>query len=124
MAPIPLPEPRRLGTIHVERNLDLVGKLYQRSIHPAARTVATGGRLTAPLVVDLLSVKGGKPAQYDLPLHFAGQIIDAGFPLQSNVGARPVLGTEAGYQHLWVDATGTPDAANARLTWILSLIHI
>jgi hypothetical protein len=53
MAPIPLPEPRRLGTIHVERNLDLVGKLHQRSIHPAARTVATGGRLTAPLVVDL-----------------------------------------------------------------------
>lgn len=74
--------------------------------------------LAAPLVVDLLSVKGGKPAQYDLPLHFAGQIIDAGFPLQSNVGTRPVLGTDAGYQHLWVDATGTPDASNARLTWI------
>jgi len=74
--------------------------------------------LTAPLVIDLLSVHGDKPAQYDLPLHFAGQIIDAGFPLKSNLAERPVLGKAAGYQHLWVDAIGAPDAANARLTWI------
>ena len=71
-----------------------------------------------PLVLDLLKVKGDKPAQYDLPLHFAGHIIDAGFPLQQNLAARPVLGKDDGYQHLWVDAIGTPDAANARLTWI------
>jgi hypothetical protein len=74
--------------------------------------------LAAPLVVDLMRVHGDKPAQYDLPLHFAGQIIDAGFPLKSNVAERPVLGKAAGYQHLWVDAVGAPDATNARLTWI------
>jgi hypothetical protein len=89
------------------------GVAFRRTL---AQVVVEG--LTAPLVVDLLTVKGDKPAQYDLPLHFAGQIIDAGFPLQSNVGTRPVLGPAAGYQHLWVDATGTPDATNARLTWI------
>lgn len=42
-----------LGTLHVDRNLDLVAKLYQKSIHPDVLTVAGGGRLAAPLVVDL-----------------------------------------------------------------------
>lgn len=43
----------RLGTPSVELNMDLVRKLYQRSIHPAVKQVAAGGRLSAPLVVDL-----------------------------------------------------------------------
>ncbi|KMS56244.1 alginate lyase [Novosphingobium barchaimii LL02] len=74
--------------------------------------------LKSPLMVDLLKVKGGKPARYDLPLHFAGHIIDTGFPLQSNVTTRPLLGKADGYQHLWVDATGKPGADNGVLTWI------
>lgn len=73
----------------------------------------------APLVVDLLRVKGAKPATYDLPLHYQGQIVDVGFSLRSNVAERPVLGRANGYQHIWVDATGAPDAANARITWLL-----
>ncbi|MBT2489847.1 radical SAM protein [Streptomyces sp. ISL-96] len=44
---------RTLGTRFVERNLDLVGKIYQRSVHPAALDVAHGKRLPSPLVVDL-----------------------------------------------------------------------
>lgn len=74
--------------------------------------------LKSPLIVDLLKVKGAKPARYDLPLHYAGQLIDTGFPLQSNVATRPVLGKANGYQHLWVDATGKPDPDNAVVTWI------
>ncbi|MEU2779937.1 radical SAM protein [Streptomyces sp. NPDC007162] len=42
-----------LGTLFVERNLDLVGKLYQRSVYPGAFDVASGKRLSSPLVVDL-----------------------------------------------------------------------
>lgn len=71
-----------------------------------------------PLVLDLLKVDGDAPARYDLPLHYAGHIIEVGFPLQSNVAVRPVLGKANGYQHLWVDATGAPAAGNAFLTWI------
>jgi len=74
--------------------------------------------LKSPMVLDLLKVKGGKPARYDLPLHFAGHLIDTGFPLQSNVTTRPVLGKADGYQHLWVDATGKPGADNGVVTWI------
>jgi hypothetical protein len=74
--------------------------------------------LSHPLVIDLLKVKGGKAARYDLPLHYSGHLIDAGFKLDSNVAIRPVLGTANGYQHLWVDASGRPGADNGRVTWI------
>lgn len=43
----------RLGTGFVGRSLDLTGKLYQKSIHPSVQRVARGGRLAAPLVIDL-----------------------------------------------------------------------
>ncbi len=72
----------------------------------------------SPLVLDLLHVKGGKVARYDLPLHYAGHLIDTGFALKSNVIARPVLGKAGGYQHMWVDATGTPGADDGVVTWI------
>ncbi|MFA6114098.1 MAG: alginate lyase family protein [Sphingomonas sp.] len=72
----------------------------------------------SPLIVDLLDVRGDKPATYDLPLHYAGQITDIGFPLRSHIAERPVLGTANGYQHIWVDATGTPGMGNATLSWI------
>lgn len=75
--------------------------------------------LSSPLVLDILRVSGGKPAQYDLPLHYAGHLIETGFPLKSHVTERPVLGKANGYQHLWVDATGTPTSAgDGFVTWI------
>jgi oligo-alginate lyase len=72
----------------------------------------------APLVLDLLRVEGERPAQYDLPLHYAGQLLEVNFPLQSHSTERPVLGQANGYQHLWVDAIGRPAAQRSTLTWI------
>lgn len=73
---------------------------------------------SGPLVLDLLRATGPAAATYDLPLHYAGHITDVGFPLQANVAERPVLGKANGYQHIWVDATGTPTADTGTLTWI------
>lgn len=74
--------------------------------------------LDAPLVVDVLRVNGSSPAQYDLPLHYLGHLVDIGFRVQSNVTTRPVLGRANGYQHLWVDAVGTPSGSNNYVTWL------
>ena len=71
-----------------------------------------------PLVLDLLRVDGEQPAQYDLPLHYAGHLLETGFPLQSHSANRPVLGQANGYQHLWVDAIGQPAPNDSSLTWI------
>jgi hypothetical protein len=73
----------------------------------------------SPLVLDLLRTTGDKPATWDLPLHYRGQITEIGFPHRSNAAERSVLGKANGYQHIWVDATGTADAGAASLTWML-----
>lgn len=72
----------------------------------------------SPLVLDLLTVKGAAKATYDLPLHFAGHIIDTDLKLASNVTTRPVLGKANGFQHLWVDATAPLVNGQGRVTWI------
>ena len=74
--------------------------------------------LSEPLVVDLLRVHSEGQHQYDLPLHYRGQIMRVGAELDSNPQSRPVLGADHGYQHLWVDATARPSAEQAFLTWI------
>jgi hypothetical protein len=76
--------------------------------------------LTHPLVVDVMQVVSEEAHQYDLPLHYDGQIMRVGFTTRSNVNQRPVLGKDNGYQHIWVDATGQPASANAAyVTWLL-----
>lgn len=72
----------------------------------------------SPLVLDLLTVRNAGKATYDLPLHFTGHIIDTDLKLASNVATRPVLGKANGYQHLWVDATGSLVDGQSRVTWI------
>lgn len=71
-----------------------------------------------PVVVDLLRVRGDRPARYDLPLHFNGHIVTVGFEAQRHVAERPVLGADHGYQHLWVDATSTPSTQARTLGWL------
>jgi hypothetical protein len=79
-------------------------------------SVAIDG-LERPVVVDLLRVSADQPRQFDLPLHYNGHLIEVGPKLTHNLAERPVLGRDYGYQHIWVDATATPDAGRAFVTW-------
>lgn len=75
--------------------------------------------LSVPVALDIVRVKSDSPHQYDLPLHYQGHIIRVGFDSQSNIASRPVLGSDNGYQHIWVDAVGKPQGDNGFLTWLL-----
>lgn len=75
--------------------------------------------LEAPVVIDLLRTTSPTPQKYDLPLHYSGHIMETGFEVERNLAARPVLGEDDGYQHIWVDGTATPTSDNAFMTWIL-----
>jgi len=87
-------------------------------ISRAMASVAIDG-LERPVVVDLLRVRSAAAHNYDLPLHYNGHIIRTGPILKSYVKERPVLGSANGYQHIWIDAAATPQAASAFLTWQL-----
>lgn len=75
--------------------------------------------LESPVVFDLVTAESEGTHSYDLPLHYQGAVIELGFPVESHVAARPVLGDGHGYQHVWVDAEATPAAGDGALTWLL-----
>ena len=73
--------------------------------------------LERTVVIDLLRVQADRAHQFDLPLHYNGHLIEVGPQLRSNLAERPVLGSDFGYQHIWVDATANPDPQRAFVTW-------
>jgi len=75
--------------------------------------------MSAPLALDILRVQSKDTHQYDLPLHYQGHIMRIGFETGSNIVARPVLGADNGYQHIWVDAVGKPQGQNGFVTTLL-----
>lgn len=72
-----------------------------------------------PMVIDVLRVDGGAPHRYDLPLHFSDQLIAASPRLHSRTAELVPLGTDNGYQHLWLRARTEVDAGDTfALTWL------
>ncbi|AKC88160.1 alginate lyase [Pseudoxanthomonas suwonensis] len=92
---------------------------YEGVAFTRTQALVEHAELGLPVVVDLLRVHGDRAARYDLPLHYAGQIMKVGFDARRELGQRPVLGEANGYQHLWVDAVGEPSAQTRSLTWLL-----
>lgn len=75
--------------------------------------------LEAPVVIDILRANGNGHLTYDLPLHYTGHIMETGFAIDRNLAERPVLGEQAGYQHIWVDGTAKPAIEDSFITWML-----
>ncbi|MBX7527716.1 alginate lyase family protein [Qipengyuania vesicularis] len=75
--------------------------------------------LDAPIIVDVLKASGEGDHRFDLPLHYSGHIMETGFEVARNLAGRPVLGTDDGYQHIWVDGAASPSGDTGFLTWIL-----
>ncbi len=68
-------------------------------------------------LIDLFNIKNEKSGQYDLPVYFNGQILDANFEY-SRLTDYKILGKNNGYQHLIVDAKANKLPSTARITWM------
>lgn len=75
--------------------------------------------LESPTVIDLVRAESEEAHLYDLPLHFQGHIMEENFAETRYLDARPVLGGDHGYQHIWIDAAGTLPDSKGALTWLL-----
>jgi len=74
--------------------------------------------LAQSLVVDIFDVKANSKHQYDLPVHYKGQLISTNVDLDTNLTSLPVLGKDNGYQHLWLKAQAQPKAGLSQITWL------
>ncbi len=73
-----------------------------------------------PIVLDIIKIDAESEHKYDLPTYFLGQVIETNFDYESPTTLRP-LGSENGYQHLFLEGIGKPsDESQARLQWLNS----
>ena len=68
-------------------------------------------------LLDILKVDSNTKNQYDLPFYYMGQVISANFNYVSPTSLHP-LGTENGYQHLYLEGKGNAAANNTKFSWL------
>ncbi|MEL0642426.1 heparinase II/III family protein [Pseudoalteromonas aliena] len=74
--------------------------------------------LESTVALDVFDVDANKTHQFDLPLHYKGQLIDTNFGLRANTKQLKALGESNGYQHLWLKGQATPEKGLAKVTWL------
>jgi hypothetical protein len=70
-----------------------------------------------PFVLDVFKVTSDTESQYDLPFYYMGQVLEANFDYATPSSLSP-LGQENGYQHLYVEAKGSPGGESTKFSWI------
>lgn len=75
------------------------------------------GRFERPFLLDVFRLTSDDEHQYDLPFYYLGQVMKVNFDYEVPPLLSP-LGERNGYQHLYLEAKGSPDAGNAKLSWM------
>ena len=74
--------------------------------------------LEYPLIMDLLKAQSDGSHQYDYPIHYNGHMISLSVPYKKAVSTMQALGSDNGYQHLWVEAEATGGEKTTSYTWL------
>ena len=112
-----------LGVFSVTDNLQVTAAKIDTAYEDVVlgRTVAMikDAAFPHPVLIDLVEAQSDSPHQYDLPFYYNGQITETNFSIAADPLLRRPLGSDAGYQHLWLVGESEP-INNAQLTWLLS----
>lgn len=68
------------------------------------------------LLIDVFQAQSNQPHQYDLPYWYQGHITNTPFAIEANTKKMPAMGEQAGYQHIWLNATGKVANGNGVIT--------
>lgn len=74
--------------------------------------------LKSSIALDVFNVTADNAHQFDLPLHYKGQLIDTSFELKASTTQLAALGSKNGYQHLWLKGQAQPQSGLAKVTWL------
>ena len=82
------------------------------------RTMAilNGEDYEKPFMLDIMKINSTSANQYDLPFYYFGQILQTNFEYKTPEILKP-LGTENGYQHLYLEASAKGDADYSKFSW-------
>jgi hypothetical protein len=68
------------------------------------------------LLIDVVQAQSTQPHQYDLPYWYQGHITNTPFKVDVNAKTLQAMGDQAGYQHIWLNATGKVANGNGVIT--------
>lgn len=68
-------------------------------------------------IIDLIEVNSQEVASLDLPMYYNGQVITTNFKYVKPQSMR-ALGSDNGYQHLWLEGEATQLPATSSVTWM------
>ena len=74
--------------------------------------------LESTIALDVFDVVANDQHQFDLPLHYHGQLIETNFDLVANTKQLSALGNQNGYQHLWLKGQAKPEKGLAKVSWL------
>ena len=104
-----------------EGNLQVVSAIeknaYPGTVIKRTMIMVTTRSQEKPFIIDINQIESNATHQYDLPLHYKGQIIATGFDLESRKELQP-LGLASGYQHIWKEAMGKSNNKSTQFTWL------
>ncbi|WP_250884119.1 heparinase II/III family protein [Glaciecola sp. XM2] len=70
-----------------------------------------------PFMLDIMKVDAQGTHDYDLPFYYFGQIIQTNFAYTRPPTQEP-LGNKNGYQHLYLEASGSPSSDTTQFSWL------
>ncbi len=70
-----------------------------------------------PVLIDIFRVKTDAQTA-DLPFYYQGHLVSAGFDYIKNTTQLKPLGTQQGYQHLWLEARGKTNQPFVQFSWV------
>jgi oligo-alginate lyase len=102
-------------TIHAVSALD--SNAYPGTLMHRTQAMIHLSEDTDPFLLDIFRVEAVENHQYDLPFHFMGQLIESSVA-KTMPDHLEVLGQSDGYQHLFLEALGSPGKGSQQLTWL------
>ena len=93
----------------------------ENNAYPGVQMVRTSAlikvaELQKPLLVDVVTAASATSHQYDLPFWYLGNIIDASFKIEAVKDNLKALGSNYGYQHLWLNSQNNIPQASGYIT--------
>lgn len=76
-------------------------------------------KLDFPITIDIMRAHARAPHTYDLPFHYNGQLIWSSFPYAREGRKLVPMGTQYGYEHLWLEKKHEDIDGLVQFTWLL-----
>ena len=93
-----------------------VGNIYEGTNMHRTMAVIKDENFEKPYVLDIMKIKSNKANKYDLPFYYFGQLLSTNFKYTSPETLKP-LGTQNGYQHLYLEGFGRGASNNSKFSW-------